>query len=238
LLSTEGLSASYGHIEALRPTDITVSHGEFVAVLGPNGAGKSTLLRAIARLINSRGAIYLAGQMISRSPAHALAGMGVAFVPENRGIFGPMTVHENLSLGAYARPARDRAAVADDFEAVLNVFPRLRERLQQVSGSLSGGEQQMLAIGRALMVHPRLLLLDEPSLGLSPRMASEIFQALDRLNKNGLTILVVEQKAPLALSLANRAYVLRTGSVVATPDPKDIKSPDALAHYYLSEIEK
>ncbi len=236
LLRSNGLTASYGHVEALKPTDVMVGPGEFVAILGPNGAGKSTLLRAIMRLIASSGELYFEERSIAREPAHALAALGITLVPENRGIFGPMTVRENLDLGAYIRPPSARPEIEGDFEAVLALFPRLKERLAQMAGSLSGGEQQMLAIGRALMVHPRLLLLDEPSLGLAPRLAAEIFNALGQLNKRGLTILVVEQKAPLALALANRAYVMRTGKVIATPDPKDITSPDALAHLYLGEI--
>ena len=237
LLLAEGLSASYGHVAALKPTDIYVAPGEFVAILGPNGAGKSTLLRAIMRLIPSRGALSFAGRSLTEMPNWALAKLGITLVPESRMIFGPLTVHENLQLGAYSRPHADQAAVEEDFEAVLKLFPRLRQRLTQIAGSLSGGEQQMLAIGRALMVHPRLLLLDEPSLGLAPRASAEIFQALGELNKKGLTILMVEQKAPLALGLADRAYVMRTGKIIATPDPKEIVSPDALAHLYLGDVQ-
>lgn len=235
LLRSEGLAARYGQVEALKPTDVFVVPGEFVAILGPNGAGKSTLLRAIMRLIESRGELYYEGRSIAREPAHALASFGITLVPESRGIFGPMTVKENLELGAYKRSSS--VEIEADFEAVLALFPRLKERLAQIAGSLSGGEQQMLAIGRALMVHPRLILLDEPSLGLAPRLAAEIFNALGELNKRGLTILVVEQKAPLALALANRAYVMRTGKVIATPNPKEITSSDALAHLYLGEIQ-
>ena len=237
LLRSDGLAASYGHVEALKPTDIMVASGEFVAILGPNGAGKSTLLRAIMRLVESSGELYFEGRSIASKLAHSLATLGITLVPENRGIFGPMTVRENLDLGAYIRPSSARAQIESDFEAVLALFPRLKERLTQMAGSLSGGEQQMLAIGRALMVHPRLLLLDEPSLGLAPRLAAEIFNALGQLNERGLTILVVEQKAPLALALADRAYVMRTGKVIATPDPKEITSPDALAHLYLGEVQ-
>jgi branched-chain amino acid transport system ATP-binding protein len=235
LFRSEGLAARYGHVEALKPIDIMVASGEFVAILGPNGAGKSTLMRAIMRLIPSSGDLYFEDRSLRDAPSHALAALGITLVPENRGILGPMTVQENLDLGAYSRSSR--ADVDSDLESVLRLFPRLRERLSQMAGSLSGGEQQMLAIGRGLMVRPRLLLLDEPSLGLAPRLAAEIFNALGELNRAGLTILVVEQKAPLALALANRAYVMRTGRVIATPDPKDIRSPDALAHLYLGEVE-
>ena len=237
LLQSAGLAARYGHVEALKPTDVVVTPGEFVAILGPNGAGKSTLLRAIMRLIPSTGDLYFAGQSIRERAAHSLAALGITLVPESRGILGPMTVRENLDLGAYSRAASAQADVAADFDSVMTLFPRLKERLSQMAGSLSGGEQQMLAIGRGLMVRPRLLLLDEPSLGLAPRLAAEIFNALGHLNERGLTILVVEQKAPLALTLADRAYVMRTGRVIATPDPRDITSPDALAHLYLGEID-
>ncbi|MDE2167619.1 MAG: ABC transporter ATP-binding protein [Alphaproteobacteria bacterium] len=237
LLRSQGLSASYGHVEVLKPIDIHVAPGEFIAILGPNGAGKTTLLKAIMRLIPSQGELMFDGQSIVNTPTWALADLGMTLVPESRMIFGPMTVLENLQLGAYSRPGADRAAVNADFEAVLKLFPKLSQRLDQIAGSLSGGEQQMLAVGRALMVHPRLLLLDEPSLGLAPRASSEVFQALGQLNQQGLTILVVEQKAPLALSLAHRAYVMHTGQIIATPDPKDIASRDALAHLYLGDIQ-
>lgn len=237
LLRSDGLAACYGHVEALKPIDIAVAAGEFVAILGPNGAGKSTLMRAIMRLIPSNGDLQFDGRSLRNMPAHALAALGITLVPENRGILGPMTVRENLDLGAYSRSGASRSDVVADLEAVLALFPRLKERLDQMAGSLSGGEQQMLAIGRGLMVRPRLLLLDEPSLGLAPRLATEIFNALGALNRDGLSILVVEQKAPLALALADRAYVMRTGRIIATPDPKDIQSPDALAQLYLGELQ-
>ncbi len=237
LLRSVGLAARYGHVEALKPTDVHVASGEFVAVLGPNGAGKSTLMRALMRLIPSTGRIYFDGKLVDQMPAHALAEFGITLVPENRGILGPMTVRENLELGAYSRRSRDKASVDQDFASVMGLFPRLKERLNQMAGSLSGGEQQMLAIGRAMMVHPRLLLLDEPSLGLAPRAAAEIFNTLGELNERGLTIFVVEQKAPLALALADRAYFMRNGRVIASPDPAEICSPEALAHLYLGELD-
>jgi branched-chain amino acid transport system ATP-binding protein len=237
LLRSVGLAARYGHVEALKPTDVHVASGEFVAVLGPNGAGKSTLMRALMRLIPSSGSIYFDGKPIDQMAAHALANLGITLVPESRGILGPMTVRENLELGAYSRRSKDKASVDQDFASVMALFPRLKERLNQMAGSLSGGEQQMLAIGRAMMVHPRLLLLDEPSLGLAPRAAAEIFKTLGELNDRGLTIFVVEQKAPLALALADRAYVMRNGRVIASPDPGEIRSPEALAHLYLGEVD-
>jgi branched-chain amino acid transport system ATP-binding protein len=237
LLRSVGLAARYGHVEALKPTDVHIASGEFVAVLGPNGAGKSTLMRALMRLIPSSGSIYFDGKPIDQMAAHALANLGITLVPESRGILGPMTVRENLELGAYSRRSKDKASVDQDFASVMALFPRLQERLNQMAGSLSGGEQQMLAIGRAMMVHPRLLLLDEPSLGLAPRAAAEIFKTLGELNDRGLTIFVVEQKAPLALALADRAYVMRNGRVIASPDPGEIRSPEALAHLYLGEVD-
>jgi branched-chain amino acid transport system ATP-binding protein len=237
LLRSVGLAARYGHVEALKPTDVHVASGEFVAVLGPNGAGKSTLMRALMRLIPSSGSIYFDGKPIDQMAAHALANLGITLVPESRGILAPMTVRENLELGAYSRRSKDKASVDQDFASVMALFPRLKERLNQMAGSLSGGEQQMLAIGRAMMVHPRLLLLDEPSLGLAPRAAAEIFKTLGELNDRGLTIFVVEQKAPLALALADRAYVMRNGRVIASPDPGEIRSPEALAHLYLGEVD-
>jgi branched-chain amino acid transport system ATP-binding protein len=237
LLRSVGLAARYGHVEALKPTDVHVASGEFVAVLGPNGAGKSTLMRALMRLIPSSGSIYFDGKPIDQMPAPALANLGITLVPESRGILGPMTVRENLELGAYSRRSKDKASVDQDFASVTALFPRLKERLNQMAGSLSGGEQQMLAIGRAMMVHPRLLLLDEPSLGLAPRAAAEIFKTLGELNDRGLTIFVVEQKAPLALALADRAYVMRNGRVIASPDPGEIRSPEDLAHLYLGEVD-
>jgi branched-chain amino acid transport system ATP-binding protein len=237
LLRSVGLAARYGQVDALKPTDVHVASGEFVAILGPNGAGKSTLMRALMRLIPSTGRIYFDGKPIDQTPAHALAQLGITLVPENRGILGPMTVRENLELGAYSRRSSNKASVDQDFASVMTLFPRLKERLNQMAGSLSGGEQQMLAIGRAMMVHPRVLLLDEPSLGLAPRAAAEIFKKLGELNERGLTILVVEQKAPLALALANRAYVMRNGRVIASPNPGEIRSPEALAHLYLGEVD-
>ena len=232
LLSTEGLAARYGQVAALRPTDLHVAAGEMVAVLGPNGAGKSTLLRALMGLMPTEGRISFAGRQVEASTTQSRARNGMVMVPEGRGIFAPMTVAENLALGAYAVP--DAATRAARLDSVLAVFPRLRERLSQRAGSLSGGEQQMLAIARALMAGPVLLMLDEPSLGLAPRMAADIMEALGRLNEQGLSILMVEQKAPLALRLATRAYVLAGGRVVHHTTPDTIRSHLDLAQYYLA----
>jgi len=232
ILETEGLSARYGRVEALHHTDIHVGAGELVAVLGPNGAGKSTLMRAILGLIDNSGIVRFKGEAMPRRNPVSVAGHGVVLVPEGRGIFGPMTVAENLELGAYR--LSDKAEFLRRQERVLGLFPRLKERLSQMSGSLSGGEQQMLAVGRALMSEPKILLLDEPSLGLAPRVTSEILETLGELNRQGLPVILVEQKAPLALKLAHRAYLFSVGRVVAEIDPRQIKSHDDLAQYYFA----
>jgi branched-chain amino acid transport system ATP-binding protein len=232
MLDVVELSAHYGSVEALHPTSISVADGEFVAVLGPNGAGKSTLLRAVMGLVANSGVVRLRGEPLPRSAPEICAARGVVLVPEGRGIFAPMTVSENLQLGAYLLD--DTAEYARRLDKVFVLFPRLRERLDQISGSLSGGEQQMLAVGRALMADPKILLLDEPSLGLAPRVIEEILAALAALNKNGLTIVLVEQKAPLALRLTSRAYLLSVGRVVAEIDPRTVRSYDEITRYYLS----
>ena len=233
VLEVKGLSARYGHVEALKPTDLTVGEGELVAVLGPNGAGKSTLLRAILGLVANTGAVHFRGAPLPRRDPVAVASQGVVLVPEGRGIFGPMSVAENLELGAY-RLGRDRAEYARRLDRVMTLFPRLKERLGQVAGSMSGGEQQMLAVGRAMMSDPKVLLLDEPSLGLAPRVTAEILGTLKTLNQSGLPVVLVEQKAPLALELASRAYLLSLGRTVAVLDPREIKSHDELAQYYFA----
>lgn len=231
LIEVEGLSASYGHVAALKPVDLRVEEGEFVTVLGPNGAGKTTLLRAISRLVASQGRVSFKGQDISGLSTHRLAKLGIIMVQEGRGLFGEMTVYENLLLGAY-NLGSEREKIGDRFEQVFGLFPRLRERASQVAASMSGGEQQMLAVGRALMAGPKLLMLDEPSLGLAPKVAAEILDTLGELNRNGLGILLVEQKAPLALKLARRVYVLSSGSVRAELPANEIKSHHDLARYY------
>jgi branched-chain amino acid transport system ATP-binding protein len=231
----EGLAAAYGQIEALKPVSLVVHTGEVVVVLGPNGAGKSTLMRALMGLVPSRaGVIRLDDRPIRGWPTRRIAEAGMVLVPEGRGILAPLTVQENLELGAYARHGRaPKGEIRADFARVFALFPRLRERHRQKSGSLSGGEQQMLALGRALMARPRLLLLDEPSLGLAPRVVEEIFGALAVLKGEGLTILLVEQKAPPALKMAERAYVLRTGRIVASGAASELAAKDALAQHYL-----
>ena len=230
ILEVRGLSARYGEVIALRAADLDLGEGELVAVLGPNGAGKSTLMRSIAGLANASGSIKFRGKSLPREAA-AVAATGIALVPEGRGIFGPMSVEENLQLGAYMIGGK-----GEDYERrlarVLDLFPRLRERLFQMAGSMSGGEQQMLAVGRALMSDPRLLLLDEPSLGLAPKVTVEILETLARLNREGLSVLLVEQKAPLALKLASKVYVVSNGRMSAQIDPREIKSHGELARFY------
>ncbi|NVO13416.1 MAG: ABC transporter ATP-binding protein [Rhodoplanes sp.] len=233
ILETQALSARYGRIEALHAVDLDVGAGELVAVLGPNGAGKSTLLRSIMGLTDSSGTVRFEGEPLPRRDPVAVARRGVVLVPEGRGIFGPMTVAENLQLGAYLIGGRG-PAFDQRLERVLTLFPRLKERLDQAAGSMSGGEQQMLAVGRALMAEPRLLMLDEPSLGLAPQVTAEILQTLASLNRGGLSVVLVEQKAPLALQIAARAYVVAGGTITARLDPREITSHDQLARYYFT----
>jgi branched-chain amino acid transport system ATP-binding protein len=232
VLEVRQLSAHYGRVEALHDISLSVADGEFVAVLGPNGAGKSTLMRAIMGLVANSGDVSFRGAALPRQSPDTCVARGVVLVPEGRGIFAPMTVAENLELGAYL--LNDSAEFERRQARVFNLFPRMRERLGQVAGSLSGGEQQMLAVGRALMADPKILLLDEPSLGLAPKVIDEILSTLTLLNKEGLPIVLVEQKAPLALRLSNRAYLLSVGRLIAEIDPRTIKSHDELASYYLS----
>jgi branched-chain amino acid transport system ATP-binding protein len=231
-LEIRHLSASYGRVEALHDINLTVADGEFVAVLGPNGAGKSTLLRAIMGIVVNSGEVRFRGVALPRASPHACVARGVVLVPEGRGIFAPMTAAENLELGAYL--LSDAAEFERRRARVFELFPRLRERLRQVAGSLSGGEQQMLAVGRALMADPKMLLLDEPSLGLAPRVVEEILGTLAVLNRAGLPIVLVEQKAPLALRLTTRAYLLSVGRLIAEVDPRTLASHDEIARYYLS----
>ena len=214
MLRVEGIDVLYGSVRALTGVSLTVEQGELVALLGPNGAGKTTTLRAISRLVPiSRGAITVdgVGPLHLRSP-EAIVRCGIVHVPEGRQIFPELTVEENLWVGAFTR--RDRAGIRRDLEAVYERFPRLRERRHQLGGTLSGGEQQMLAIGRALMARPRLLLLDEPSMGLSPRLVEEVFEIIRSLHRDGVAILLVEQNAHMALQIADRAYVLENGRIV------------------------
>ncbi len=213
LLELEDLHVYYGNIHALKGVSLTVEDGEIVALLGANGAGKSTTINTISGLLRPRsGSVRFAGEDLTRTPAHRIVQRGVVQVPEGRRVFGQLTVLENLEMGAFSRT--DPRGVREDLERVFHLFPRLRERAGQVAGTLSGGEQQMLAIGRALMARPRVLLMDEPSMGLAPLLVEQIFDAIQEINRQGTTILLVEQNAYMALQVAQRGYVLQTGQVV------------------------
>jgi branched-chain amino acid transport system ATP-binding protein len=235
VLAVEDLVVAYGRIQALRGVSLTVARGEYVGVIGPNGAGKTTLLLALSGALPvAAGRIVLDGEDLARVPAHARVARGVAIVPEGREVFGPLSVRENLELGAYhRRRTAPRAQVRADLEMVLDLFPVLRGRSRQLAATLSGGEQQMLAVGRALMSRPRLLLLDEPSLGLAPVVAAEILAALGRLHAQGLTCLLVEQDATLALEATSRSYVFRTGLVVAHGSSAELRRNPLVEEIYL-----
>jgi branched-chain amino acid transport system ATP-binding protein len=231
MLRTEGISVFYGAIQALNDVSIEVKQGEIVAIIGSNGAGKSTLLRTISGLLRPRtGEIFFEDQPIHETPPHEIVKLGISHSPEGRRIFTNMSVMENLQLGAITR--KD-AGIADDLEAVMKRFPRLRERIKQNAGTMSGGEQQMLAIGRALMSRPRLLLLDEPSLGLAPNLVTEIFRIVTDINGDGTTVLIVEQNAHRALEIAHRAYVLETGNIVLTDTGKNLLANPKVKEAYL-----
>ena len=231
MLEIKDINVFYGAIQALTNVSIDVKQGEIVAIIGSNGAGKSTLLRTISGMLRPRtGSISFKGKNIVSTAPHEIVKAGISHSPEGRRIFTNMSVHENLQLGAYIR--KD-AEIHKDMEAVLDRFPRLRERFKQNSGTMSGGEQQMLAIGRALMSRPELLLLDEPSLGLAPNLVTEMFNIVLDLNKEGRTILIVEQNANRALEIAHRAYVLETGNIVLTDTGKALLSNPKVKEAYL-----
>jgi branched-chain amino acid transport system ATP-binding protein len=232
MLEVEDVSAYYGSIQALKSVTLHVDQGEIVTLIGSNGAGKSTTLKTISGLLRPRtGSIKLKGEVISDKPAHVVAGLGIAQSPEGRRIFNRMTVMENLELGAYSHGKPDPA----DLERVLTLFPRLKERIGQKAGTMSGGEQQMLAIGRALMAKPTVLLLDEPSLGLSPILIDAIFTIIQEINAQGTTVLLVEQNALKALDVANRGYVIQTGNIVLTGSAKELLGNDMVRKAYLGE---
>ncbi len=232
LLTIDNLSVHYGAIQALHGVSIAVEPGEIVTLIGANGAGKSTTLRAVSGLCRATsGAITFDGKNLTGLAPHKILRLGLAQVPEGRGIFPNLTVDENLDLGAFART--DRKDVQDDRERAFELFPRLKERLDQRAGTLSGGEQQMLAIARALLARPRLLLLDEPSLGLAPQLVQTIFKIIREINASGTTIFLVEQNAHMALRVAHRAYVLEVGSVVMQGDAKQLAASDEVRKAYL-----
>jgi branched-chain amino acid transport system ATP-binding protein len=232
LLELENVEASYGPIKALHGVTLEVAEGEVVAVLGANGAGKTTTLRAISGTVSRNGGIRFGGKSIVRRSPEATARLGIAHVPEGRGTLSALSVRENLRLGAYVR--RDRRAIREDERRVLGYFPWLEERGDQQAGTLSGGEQQMLALARALMLRPRLVLLDEPSLGLAPKVVAEMFRIVGELNeREGLTVLVVEQNANLALEAASRAYVLEVGRVAVSGPSADLRRDESVRRSYL-----
>ena len=234
LLKLERLEVSYGGIRAVKGIDLEVGPGELVCLIGANGAGKTTTLRAITGLVRrSGGRVVYDGADISTRRVHEIARGGLALVPEGRGVFAQLTVDENLAMGAYAR--KDRAAVGGDVERVFTLFPRLKERHSQVAGTLSGGEQQMLAIGRALMSRPRLLLLDEPSMGLAPLMVERIFEVVRTISSEGVTILLVEQNARLALEASHRGYVLEGGLVSFSGEAGSLLHDARIREAYLGE---
>lgn len=234
MLTINDLYVYYGVIQAIKGISFEVNEGEVIALIGANGAGKTTILHTITGLITARsGSIEFQGQKLTKTPAHKIVKMGIAHVPEGRRIFSQLTVFENLQLGAYTRG--DKAETEASLEAVYRRFPRLKERRNQVAGTLSGGEQQMLAIGRALMSLPKLILMDEPSMGLSPILVSEIFDIIKSISEGGTTVLLVEQNAKKALTIANRAYVLETGRIVLSGNAQDLVNDESVKKAYLGE---
>jgi len=232
MLEVKDLHVSYGHIRALHGIDISVSEGEVVCLIGSNGAGKSTLLRAISGMIPfQKGSIQFCGKDIKSMAAHEIVTTGIAHVPEGRGIFSNLSVLENLKLATWIR--KDKKSLDSDFERIFHLFPVLKERLNQSAGTLSGGEQQMLSVSRALLLKGKLLLLDEPSMGLAPRLVKEIFRIIKEINQSGTTVLIVEQNAKQALALASRAYLLETGTVVLSGKSGDLSKNPRVQEAYL-----
>lgn len=231
MLEVSGLHVYYGAIHALKGVSITIAEGEMVTLLGANGAGKTTALRAISGLLRaSRGAIRLAGRPLDGIEPHEIVRRGVAHVPEGRKVFSRLTVRENLAVGAYTQDAR---RIESDLDFAFALFPRLKERRPQLAGTLSGGEQQMLAIARALMAKPKLLLLDEPSMGLAPLLVEQIFETIQEINRQGMTILLVEQNAAIALAISQRGYVLETGTILLEGKASDLVHNDRVREAYL-----
>uniref|UniRef100_UPI0038FC7A57 ABC transporter ATP-binding protein n=1 Tax=Luteipulveratus flavus TaxID=3031728 RepID=UPI0038FC7A57 len=232
MLEVDNISVHYGRIQAIHDMSLTVEEGEVVSLIGANGAGKTTTMRTLAGLLNlSAGKITFDGEDISRTKGHIRVVKGISLTPEGRGIFPAMTVMENLDMGAYA--LKDKSQMAADFDRVFDLFPRMKERRKQLGGTLSGGEQQMLAIGRALMAHPKVLLLDEPSMGLAPQFIRQIFSIIRQVNEQGTTVLLVEQNANQALATAHRAYVLETGRITHSGTGKELLANPAIKEAYL-----
>ena len=233
ILDVSGVHTFYGNIEALKGVSLTVEQGEIVTLIGSNGAGKTTTLRTIAGMLRPRsGSVHMDGVDLTKTPPNQIVRLGLAHSPEGRRIFARMTVKENLEMGAFARKDKELGV---DFERVYTLFPRIKERLKQRAGTLSGGEQQMLAIGRALMARPKLLLLDEPSMGLAPVLVELVFKTIQEINAQGMTVLLVEQNAHMALSIATRGYVLQTGRIVLTDSAKALAQNEMVRKAYLGE---
>ena len=234
MLEVKDLQVYYGVIQAIKGISFNVNEGEIIALIGANGAGKTTILHTITGLISPKqGEIIYDGTDLRKAPAHKIVSMGLAHVPEGRRVFSQLTVYENLLMGSYTRS--DRNEISDTLQHVFKRFPRLEERRGQMAGTLSGGEQQMLAMGRALMSKPKIILMDEPSMGLSPILVEEVFDIIKSINKSGTTVLLVEQNAKKALSIAHRAYVLETGKIVLEGDAKELMNDESVKKAYLGE---
>ncbi|MBR6666146.1 MAG: ABC transporter ATP-binding protein [Lachnospiraceae bacterium] len=234
MLEVKGLQVYYGVIQALKDISFEVNQGEVIALIGANGAGKTTTLHTLTGLLPAKqGSIVFEGKDITKMPAHKIVEMGIAHVPEGRRVFSQLSVYENLIMGAFTR--KDKKEIAENLENVYKRFPRLQERKNQRAGTLSGGEQQMLAMGRALMSNPKMIVMDEPSMGLSPIFVNEIFDIIEKVSASGTTVLLVEQNAKKALSIADRAYVLETGNIVLSGDAKELMNDDSIKKAYLGE---
>lgn len=234
LLEIRDIEVYYGVIQAIKGISFDVNEGEVIALIGANGAGKTTILHTITGLLQPKnGSIVFDGKDITKVPAHKIVSMGMAHVPEGRRVFSQLSVYENLKMGAYTR--KDKAEIEESLEMVYGKFPRLEERKNQLAGTLSGGEQQMLAMGRALMSHPKIVLMDEPSMGLSPIFVEEIFKIIEEVSSGGTTVLLVEQNAKKALGIANRAYVLETGNIVLEGDATELMNNETVKKAYLGE---
>ena len=234
MLSVNNLQVHYGMIQAIKDVSFEVNEGEVIALIGANGAGKTTILHTVSGLLQpTKGSIIFEGQDITKVPAHKIVSLGMAHVPEGRRVFAQLTVLENLKLGAYTR--KDKNEMEETLQMIYKRFPRLEERKNQIAGTLSGGEQQMLAMGRALMSHPKIILMDEPSMGLSPIFVEEVFKIIRDISAEGVTVLLVEQNAKKALNIADRAYVLETGNIILQGDAKKLMNDESVKKAYLGE---